>query len=227
VRRVTQRDDRVLVDDEPARHLVAADGLHSPVRRLVGLEAPRSGPRRFGLRRHVALAPWTSFVEVHWGPRAEAYVTPVAPDCVGVAVLVRDGGDFDDLLRDVPALAERLAGAPASRVLGAGPLRQTARRRVAGRVLLVGDAAGYVDALTGEGIALGLAQARAAVDAIVGDRVAAYERRWRRLTRRHDVLTRTLLAASARPTLRRALVPAADTLPLVFRAAVDQLARPA
>ena len=36
-----------------------------------------------------------------------------------------------------------------------------------GRVLLVGDAAGYVDALTGEGIALGLAQARAAVEAVV------------------------------------------------------------
>ena len=67
-------------------------------------------------------------------------------------------------------LAERLAGAPWQRVRGAGPLRQRSRRRSSGRVLLVGDAAGYVDALTGEGIALGLAQARAAV---AGDRGTA------------------------------------------------------
>ena len=37
---------------------------------------------------------------------------------------------------------------------------------MSGRVLLVGDAAGYVDALTGEGLAIGMAQAAAAVDAV-------------------------------------------------------------
>ena len=61
--------------------------------------------------------------------------------------------------------------------MGAGPLRQRAHRRVAGRVLLVGDAGGYVDALTGEGIALGLAQARAAVAAVVAGDPARYETR--------------------------------------------------
>ena len=176
VRTLTQDDDGVSVDGEPARYVLAADGLHSPVRRMVGLEGARRGRRRFGLRRHVATAPWTTFVEVHWSRRAEAYVTPVADDCVGVALLVDEGGDYDDLLADFPALGERLAGAPATRVLGAGPLRQRSRRRVAGRVLLVGDAAGYVDALTGEGIALGLAQARAAVAAVRDDDPAAYER---------------------------------------------------
>ncbi len=133
VRTVEQRGDRVLVDGQAARHLVAADGLHSPVRRMLGLEAPRRGQRRFGLRRHLALAPWTSFVEVHWSPRAEAYVTPVAPDCVGLAVLTSDGGDFEDLLSAFPALAERVEGAHGTRVLGAGPLRQRVTRRVAGR----------------------------------------------------------------------------------------------
>jgi flavin-dependent dehydrogenase len=93
-------------------------------------------------------------------------------------------------------------------------------------VLLVGDASGYVDALTGEGIALGLAQARGAVTAVRGDDPASYERTWRRLSWRHNALTQGLLAASGRPVLRRGLVPAADTMPRVFRAAVDELARP-
>ena len=100
--------DRVLVDGEPARYLLAADGLHSPVRRLLGLDAPaRAGRRRFGLRCHVAQAPWTSYVEVHWSPRAEAYVTPVADDLVGVAVL----GDAGSRLRGP---ARRLPRARAS-----------------------------------------------------------------------------------------------------------------
>jgi flavin-dependent dehydrogenase len=112
-------------------------------------------------------------------------------------------------------------------VRGAGPLRQRARRRVAGRVLLVGDAAGYVDALTGEGLALGLAQARAAVAAIVSGRPAGYELAARRLGWRHELLTHTLLRASRLPVVRERLVPAAAAAPRVFGAAVDQLARPA
>ena len=68
-------------------------------------------------------------------------------------------------------------GPPADPVRGAGPLRQRLQRAVAGRVLLVGDAAGYVDALTGEGIALALAQAPAAVRAVIGGDLAALRAR--------------------------------------------------
>jgi flavin-dependent dehydrogenase len=114
-----------------------------------------------------------------------------------------------------------------SRVRGAGPLRQRARQRVAGRVLLVGDAAGYVDALTGEGIALGLAQARAAVAAVAAGRPQAYEAAWRRLGWRSQLLTQALLTTTRHRAVRARVVPAAAALPRVFGAAVDQLARPA
>ena len=224
---VLNRGDDVLVDGEPARYLVAADGLHSPIRRLLGLEGPEVGQRRFGLRRHVGVAPWTAYVEVHWSPTSEAYVTPVADDQVGVAVLTDRPAAFPELLAEHPLLAERLAGEPWTRARGAGPLRQRTTRRVAGRVLLVGDAAGYVDALTGEGIALGLAQARAAVAAVRANRPHDYEQAWRRLGRRHDLLTKTLLGSSRVPVVRRRLVPLAGRLPWVFETAVDQLARPA
>lgn len=229
VREVEQCTDHVLVDGERVRHVVAADGLHSPVRRMLGLDAerPRAGLRRYGLRVHVATAPWSSMVEVHWSPVGEAYVTPVGADEVGVALLSAERQPFEELLDAFPAVRDRVAGHPRSAVLGAGPLRQRSRRRVAGRVLLVGDAAGYVDALTGEGLALGLAQAREAVRAVAAGEPTAYEAAWRRLGRTHDLLTLGLVSVTRLRALRRAVVPAARVAPGVFRAAVNQLARPA
>jgi flavin-dependent dehydrogenase len=227
VQEVENRGDHVLVDGERFAHLVAADGLHSPVRRHLGLDLPAGRRRRFGLRSHVAVAPWTPYVEVHWAPGSEAYVTPVADDLVGVAVLTDTSRPFPELLAEHPLLVDRLAGVEWQRVRGAGPLRQRSRRRTLGRVLLVGDAAGYVDALTGEGIALGLAQARAAVDAVRVGRPQDYEAAYTRLGRRHELLTKALLASSRVPPVRRAIVPAAARLPWLFGAAVDQLARPA
>lgn len=109
-------------------------------------------------------------------------MTPVAPGLVGVAALTARVGSFDDHLTGFPALLDRLAGAePDGRVLGAGPFARGSRRRTAERVLLVGDASGYVDALTGEGLSVGFTQAVAAVDAVAAGRPCEYERAWRRL----------------------------------------------
>ena len=209
-----------------ARYLVAADGLHSPIRRALGLDvAPATGhAARYGLRRHYAIEPWTDVVEVHWARDAEAYVTPVAPDLVGVAVLCAGGKPYQAWLESFPMLHERLAGArPASDVRGAGPLRQKARRHVDGNVLLVGDASGYVDALTGEGISVGMACAQEAVRALAAGRPQDYEEAWRRTTRRYRLLTGALLWAAGRPALRARIVPAAHGLPRLFTRIVNSL----
>jgi flavin-dependent dehydrogenase len=72
----------------------------------------------------------------------------------------------------------------------------------------VGDAAGYLDPLTGEGITLGLRSAQALVETLAAGRpLAAYERRYRRLSRDFYLLTGTLLAATRIAPLRRRLVP--------------------
>ena len=226
VTHVTQDATRVVANDTPGRYLIAADGLHSPLRRQLGLEAPSPAARRFGLRRHLQAAPWTDYVEVHWSRWAEAYVTPVAPDLVGVAILTTRRASFDEQVNDFTELRERVRGCATTAVRGAGPLRQRTRRRVAGRVLLAGDASGYVDALTGEGIALGMAQAREAVAAVAADQPQRYEQAWRRVTRRYDMLTRGLVAVTAVRPARTALVPMAAALPRVFSGIVDQLARP-
>ncbi|MGW4804691.1 NAD(P)/FAD-dependent oxidoreductase [Kitasatospora sp. NPDC004272] len=216
----------VTVGGSTARHLIAADGLHSPVRRALGLHRPSPDrhPARYGQRRHFAVRPWSDLVEVHWSRHAEAYVTPVADGTVGVAVLGTERLPYDRQLAAFPALLERLGGAPAGPVRGAGPLRQRAGARVHGRVLLVGDAAGYLDALTGEGVALALASAEAAVRCLAAGRPAGYERAWRRTTRRYRLLTAALLAARHHPRLGPRIVPLAATLPPLFGAAVNLLA---
>ena len=66
-----------------ARLLVGADGLLSRVRREAGLELPWRGRRRFGVRRHFRLRPWSPFVEVHWAEGIEAYITPAGPSRIG------------------------------------------------------------------------------------------------------------------------------------------------
>ncbi|HET8600754.1 MAG TPA: NAD(P)/FAD-dependent oxidoreductase [Segeticoccus sp.] len=223
---VVQGEGHVRAGGVSARYLVAADGLHSSVRRALRLEAAPRGGRRFGLRQHFACAPWTDLVEVHWGPSAEAYVTPVGNHLVGVALLTGARGPFREQLRQFPVLSERLRGAaPATDQRGAGPLNQPARRRVAGRVLLVGDAAGYVDALTGEGLGVAVRCARELVDCVVRDRPQDYEVAWSRVTRETRLLTRALVAVAASPGLRRVVVPTAERLPGVFAGAVDRLAR--
>lgn len=220
---VRQSADRVGAAGLTARWLIAADGLHSPVRRGLGLELPDRAPSRYGLRRHFRVAPWSDFVEVHWSRHGEAYVTPVGNGLVGVAVLSRERCGYAEHLGRFPELAPLLAERPASGVRGAGPLRQRVSRPLAGRVLLVGDAAGYVDALTGEGVALALSTAGAAVRALAEGRPHAYPAAWSKLTMRHRLLTQGLLYAARRPGTARLIVPAAARLPSVFATAVHAL----
>lgn len=203
-----------------AKWMVAADGLHSPVRRAVGITATAGTPRRYGVRRHYRVPAWSEFVEVHWSRWGEAYVTPVEPDLVGVAILSRGRPD----LAWFPQLARQLRGGEPGPARGCGPLRQVVSRRVAGRVLLVGDAAGYEDALTGEGISLALKQAGAAVEAIGNETPARYEKAWHRITRDYRLLTRALVLASTPQPVRRAVVPACTLLPAVFDRGVNILA---
>lgn len=227
-RRVTdvrQDADGVTASGLRARWLVGADGLHSAVRAAIGVRQVHRREPRYGQRRHFSVSPWTDLVEVHWAERAEAYVTPVGPDLVGVAVLSPDRRSFDEHLLAFPALLSRLPPHAVTRTRGAGPLLQRVSSRRVGRVLLVGDAAGYVDALTGEGLAVSFAAAEALVDCVVRARPEEYDAAWLRASRRYRVLTSALLAARRTPVLRQSIVPAAARLPRVFGAVVDQLAR--
>jgi flavin-dependent dehydrogenase len=227
---VEQDEHEVRVCGLRAPWLVAADGLHSTVRRVLGLEldSPVTGSARFGIRRHYAVAPWSDRVEVYFGEGAEAYVTPVAPDLVGVAFLFeKSAGErcFEGFLPRFPLVRERLDGAEAvTRAAGAGPFPRRARSATRGRVLLAGDAAGYVDPLTGEGVALGMLTGIAAAQSVVEERPHAYAARYRAIVRRHLVVTSLLLSVVKRPPLHRLLLHLARAAPLVFDATLDFVA---
>jgi flavin-dependent dehydrogenase len=201
-----------------ARWIVGADGLRSPVRHWAGLDGEDAAIPRFGVRRHFAMAPWSDFVEVFWGPECEAYVTPVAAGEVGVALLWsgRKAG-FDELLASFPELAARLAGVPAaSRDRGIGPLRQRARAVRKGNVALVGDAAGYFDAITGEGLAVALHESAALVAALVDGDLGGYAAAHRRINRLPNLMTGLVLGLERRPRLRARALRALAAEPALF-----------
>ena len=203
-----------------AEVLVAADGLHSPLRRAAGLEVPARGGRRFGLRQHFLAAPWTDRVEVHLSPGAEAYVTPCGPARVGVAFLwsdrqLEERPSIPSLLARFPFLARRLAPAePDSEPRGAGPFLQHSRRWATERLVLLGDAGGYVDAITGEGLSVALICAEALAACLPeavqsGGDVRAfrtYEATARREFRKYAWTASAVLALARRPWLRRGVV---------------------
>jgi menaquinone-9 beta-reductase len=201
-----------------ARWIVGADGLRSQVRRWAGLDGRLSPLRRFGVRRHFAVAPWSDCVEVHWGPECEAYVTPVSSDEVGIAILWSGHkAGFDSLLESFPALKDKIHGAPvASRDRGTGPLHQQVKAVTQDRVALVGDAAGYLDAITGEGLAVTLHESAALVEALqVGD-LSRYAAAHRRINRLPNFITSMVLALEPRPRLRRRVLRALAAEPALF-----------
>jgi flavin-dependent dehydrogenase len=208
-----------------AKWVVVADGLGSLVP-----GAPRGGQvrlLRYGFRRHYRLPPWSTFVEVHWGEGAEAYVTPVGEDEVGVAILWHERApSWDAMLSRFERLDERLRGAEAiSSIQGAGPFRRRPRRVTAGRLALVGDASGYVDAITGEGIAMAFECGKALAQSLKEGGLRSYESAHRRAMRRYRVPTELVLALSAFPSLRRGVLSALARRSLLFESLLG-LAQP-
>ena len=214
-----------------ARLIVGADGLNSSVRRHAGLELPQRGARRYAVRRHVRTAPWNDLVEVHWSDRAEAYVTPIARDCVNVAFLWHEHGlaekvSFEVLLDDFPALRDRIRDAPAeSEARGAGPLARRVSARTARGIALIGDAAGYVDAITGQGLSLAFSSAELLVRALPRDlrepglsrALQRYDASLRSDWLRYALPARALVALAGQPRLRSGALRLIQRHPAWFR----------
>jgi flavin-dependent dehydrogenase len=197
--------------------IVGADGLNSRVRKWAGLDAFRRDTRRYGFRLHFRRAPWSDYVEIYWGEGFQIYITPVAPDEIGVALLGRDPKlRVREALTQVPELAAKLDGVPAcSRERGGVTTSRRLRHVTRGNVALIGDASGSIDAISGEGICLGFRQALALADALERQDLHSYESAHRRLALRprfmadltltigqtHWLHRRAMLASAAHPEL--------------------------
>jgi len=204
-----------------ARLVVAADGRRSVVARGLGLLTEHRSLRKFAVRGH-----WDGVHglresgEMHVGLGGYCGIAPLGPQSANVAfvldrrAMAGAGGDLEAFYRATiaarwPALHERLQRATlVAPPRAIGPLALAARRAWAPGALLVGDAAGFYDPFTGEGVTLALRSAELAAEtadgALRSGRTAdlgAYERRRREATRDKFRLNRLLQHVVAWPAL--------------------------
>jgi menaquinone-9 beta-reductase len=187
-----------------AKWIIGADGIGSRVRGWIGLDTHTRHERRYAVTRHYRVKPWSDLMEVHWGKNAQAYVTPISDERVCVALISRNAaarlvsmnGEFPRLSRSL-GTAESEGGER-----GAITVMRRLTRVYRENVVLVGDASGSVDAITGEGLCLGFRQAQALADALVAGDPRQYQAAHRRLARRPALMGRLMLLLDGRTALR-------------------------
>ena len=201
------------------RWIAGADGGHSSVRRWAGLEQFRRERRRFGFRRHYAVAPWNERMEISWGDGCQFYVTPVSDREVCVVVMSRDSHlRLNDALPQFPRLAARLLGAvPVTEERGALSSTCRLRRVTRGRVALIGDASGRVDAITGDGLCLAFRQAAALARALAAGDMRLYEAEHRTLSRRPMFMADFMLTLERRAPIQGRALRALASRPALFK----------
>lgn len=179
------------------RLVVGADGAKSMFHRR--LAAHRPGVRRVGLSTHIAgIEGVGDQVEVFFHPLGEIYLAPSGAGETLVAALLyqrtfrRDG--LTHLLREIPELRARTSHIEMTTpVLAAAPLGLRVPRVVDRQLLLIGDAAGAPDPITGDGMAMAFASVKPAADAIIDGDLERYQRVRLEMGRTSDRLGRLLL----------------------------------
>ena len=184
------RDVRV-----PAPLVIAADGRRSRLALPLGLVRHPASPRRWAIGGYFeGVAGVTSFGEMHVRRGRYIGVAPVPSGLTNVCVVVPAGERFvarallERTVAADPQLRERFAGARlASAAAVIGPLAVDADAAGVPGLLLAGDAAGFIDPMTGDGLRFavrgGELAAEAALDALahgwpgVHARLAAARRR--------------------------------------------------
>jgi flavin-dependent dehydrogenase len=201
-----------------AKWIIGADGHNSMLRKFARLDALRISSRRIGLRQHFQVTPWSEMVEVYWGDRSQAYVTPVSKDEICVALISRGRPEqFGSELRQFPKLLEQLgcAASPDS-VVGSATMEMKVKSVVRDHVALIGDASGAVDALTGEGLALCFRQAEALAQALSAGDLSGYERAHAEICRLPHFMSGSLLLLDRSAFLRRRTLRAFALRPEIF-----------
>jgi menaquinone-9 beta-reductase len=200
------------------RWLVGADGQNSRVRHWAGLESATPGSRRFGFRCHYRVIPWSEYVEVCWTDRGQLYLTPVGGDEVCLALITHEPHTrVDDALATFPAVMENLRGAELiTREQGAISRMLTLPAVYKGSRVLVGEASGSVDAITGDGLSMAFQQAEALVLALLHNDLALYQVAHRKIARLPRLMSELMLFMDKSPLLRRRALRALSVDPSLF-----------
>ena len=200
------------------RWLVGADGQNSQVRKWAGLAARRRRSKRFGFCTHFQRSPWSDATEVHWAPGCQIFITPMAGQEVGVAVLSGDPGlRLAAALARFPHLAGKLRGAAqTTRELGETTGLRILPAIARGRVALVGDAAGTVDAVTGHGLSLAFQQAIPLAEALRRGDLSRYQEAHKEMAALPVTMTRLMMLMSRNNWIRRRTIRLFQKSPELF-----------
>lgn len=216
---------QVLIAGEPAQYdwLIGADGHGSRVRRWAGLERGSILSRRVGFRQHFCIEPWSPYVEVHWGNTGQAYVTPVGPNEVCVATIARGSHfRFEAMLAELPVLAAKLAGraatdaVPVDRERGAVTTTRRLERVARGKVILVGDASGSADAITGEGMGMAFRQALLLAECLEAGKPERYNRLHPDILQLPQTMARVMLLMDRSEAFRNRAIHMLASEPALF-----------
>lgn len=195
--------------------LVGADGLRSSVARAAGVLGRTWLPSRVGLTFHVAASDTVRDGRLVAFSGGYCGMAPVPGGRLNVGIVlgerrVRADGAAAAVREVLASVAAPLAEAePLDHIAGAAPLGQTVRARAGRSWLLVGDAAGFLDPFTGEGLHRALVSSRLAAEVIERrlsgspGALADYDRSMTRRFLGKDVVTVLLQAFLARPWLLR------------------------
>jgi flavin-dependent dehydrogenase len=116
-----------------------------------------------------------------------------------------------------PGLARVLAGAPiTSEERGAVTVTRRLKRIYRGRIVLIGDASGSVDAITGEGMSLAFRQAVVLADALVSGDLEQYQTAHRRMARRPSFMAQLMLLLDRFPLLCPTVLRTLEARPVIF-----------
>jgi geranylgeranyl reductase family protein len=160
-----------------SRWLIGADGARSRVARRLSTERCVRMPRRLGLIAHYeALPELADHGEMHVARDWYVGLAPLAGNRLNVGMALPLNGTkqsaeerFQAAIDGIPAVAARLRGVKRlTPIRGASPIGHRVAAAAGRGWMLVGDAAGFIDPFTGEGIFRALRSARAAAEAVDG-----------------------------------------------------------
>jgi flavin-dependent dehydrogenase len=201
-----------------ARWLIGADGQNSRVREWAGLSAAREHTRRIGMRQHFQVEPLSDFVEIYWGERGQAYVTPIGKKEICVALISNNKfASFEQGIAQFPPLASHLAGAErTTSPRGAVSISRTLKSVYCDNVALLGEASGSVDAITGEGLAMAFRQAGALGQALAAEDLSLYQAAHRQISTLPSFMARSMLLMDKSSWVRQRALRAFIKKPALF-----------